>query len=375
MESCNVIFLDGNTPVPGTVSCGGQNGGPTYGAFIQPSLIVNQTTAGTHTYTTKFNGDANYGPSTSAPMTTRVFYGTNVSIAASATNIQYGSSITLTAIVDSTATQGGPPISNLVTFYFGYPPSNPVTGTVSYTPITDSSGNIALQATITATPQKSGIFTAAFAGDNNYFMGGTVTPVNVTVNIPDFSLSANLATSSITAGTSAAATVTVAPASNASSPVTLTCPPLNLLGQTQPTGISCSFSPTTVNPSNSAAATSTLTISTVVPSASPTTSYAPLDFSPPSVRPRLIWSLPVASLLVLLILAFAPMRSRVIDHLNSRVFNSAGCGLFPRVSNFLSGEGFHLCSQIFHVVVRERAGQQLVDDRLEVGQRADRGQG
>ena len=310
MESCNVIFLDGNTPVPGTVSCGGQNGGPTYGAFVQPSLIVNQTTAGTHTYTTKFNGDANYAPSTSAPMTTRVFYGTNVSIAASATNIQYGSSITLTAVVDSTVTQGGPPISDLVTFYFGYPPSNPVTGTVSYTPITDSSGNIALQATITATPPNSGIFTAAFAGDNNYFMGGTVTPVNVTVNIPDFSLSANLATSSITAGTSAAATITVTPASNASSPVTLTCPPLNLLGQTQPTGISCSFSPTTVNLSNSAAATSTLTISTIAPSASTTTSYAPLDFSPPSVRPRLIWSLPVASLLVLLILFFAPMRSR-----------------------------------------------------------------
>src|SRR6267378_1270665 len=83
----------------------------------------------------------------------------------------------------------------------------------------------------------------------------------------------------------------------AASPVTLTCPPLNLLGQTQPTGISCSFSPTTVNLSKSAAATSTLTISTVAPSASPTTSYAPLDFSPPSVRPRLIWSLPVASLL------------------------------------------------------------------------------
>jgi hypothetical protein len=322
MESCNVTFLDGNTPVPGTVSCGGQNGGPTYGAFIQPSLIVNQTTAGTHTYTTKFNGDANYGPSTSAPMTTRVFYGTNVSIAASATNIQYGSSITLTAIVDSTVTQGGPPISNLVTFYFGYPPSNPVTGTVSYTPITDSSGNLALQATITATPQNSGIFTAAFAGDNNYFMGGTVTPVNVTVNISDFSLSANLATSSITAGTSAAATITVTPASNASSPVTLTCPPLNLLGQTQPTGSSCSFSPTTVNLSNSAAATSTLTISTLAPSSSNSTSFVSPQpqprprYSPP--RPN--WPLLIISILIFLILLLFPAHLR-----RNRLLTICGC--------------------------------------------------
>jgi hypothetical protein len=310
MESCNVTFLDGNTPVPGTVTCGGQNGGPTYGAFIQPSLIVNQTTAGTHTYTTKFNGDANYAPSTSAAMTTRVFYGTNVSIAASSTNIQYGSSITLTAIVDSTVAQGGPSISNLVTFYFGYPPSNPVTGTVSYTPITDSSGNISLQATITATPQNSGIFTATFAGDSNYFTGGTVTPVNVTVNIPDFSLSANLPSPSITAGSSATATTTVTPTSNASSPVTLMCPPLNLLGQTQPLGISCSFSPGTVNLSNSTAATSTLTISTLAPSSSPTTSSIPLLPPPAYFMPHLLWPLPVASFLALVLFFLLPSRLR-----------------------------------------------------------------
>lgn len=309
MESCNVTFLDGNTPVPGMVSCGGQNGGPNYGAFIQPSLIVNQTTAGTHTYMTKFNGDANYAPSTSAPMTTTVFYGTNVSITASATNIQYGSSITLTAIVDSTVAQGGPPIGNLVTFYFGYPPSNPVTGTVSYTPITDSSGNIALQASITATPQNSGIFTATFTGDSNYFTGGTVTPVNVTVNIPDFNLSAS-PISSITAGNTAPVTITVTPASNSSSPVTLICPPLNLLGQAQPLGISCSFSPGTVNLSNAAASASTLTISTLAPSSSNTTSFArpqppPFYFLPPQNLP-----LAVAGILMILVLLLLPARFR-----------------------------------------------------------------
>ncbi len=312
-ESCNVTFLDGSTPVPGTPRCTGFSGGATYGASIEPSLIVNQTTAGTHTYTAKFNGDANYAPSTSAPMTTRVFYGTAVMITASSTNIQYGSNITLTAIVDSTVAQGGPAITDAVTFYYGYGPT-PVAGTVSYTPITDPSGNIALQAIITVTPQSTGFFTATFAGDSNYFTNGTVNPVNVAVNIPDFSLSANLPTSSITAGSSATATITVTPASNISSPVALTCPPLNSLGQAQPVGISCSFSPTPVNLSNGAANTSTLTISTLAPSSSNTTSFAPpqvpLLYSPP----RLKW-LPVGAIvgsLILLLISASRRRNRSV---------------------------------------------------------------
>jgi hypothetical protein len=313
-ESCNVTFLDGNTPVPGTPTCSGFSGGATYGASIEPSLIVNQTTAGTHTYTAKFNGDTNYAPSTSAPMTTRVFYGTTVTITASSTNIPYGSNITLTAIVDSTVAQGGPPITQAVTFYFGYPPTSPVAGTVSYTPITDPSGNIALQATITVAPQSTGFFTAAFAGDNNYFTGGTVNPVNVTVNIPDFSLSANLAASSITAGSSATATITVTPVSNASSPVALTCPALNSMGQAQPVGISCSFSPTPVNLSNGAVSTSTLTISTLAASSSNTTSFAPPQAPLLYLPPRLKW-LPIGTIvgsLVLLLILASPRRNRSI---------------------------------------------------------------
>jgi subtilase family serine protease len=322
MESCNVTFLDGNTAVPGTVTCGGQNGGATYGAFIQPSLIVNQTTAGTHTYTAKFNGDANYAPSTSAPMTTQVFYGTTVSITASSNNIQYGSSITLTAIVDSTVPQGGPPISNSVTFYNGYGPAS-VTGTVSYTPITDPSGNIALKASITTVPQSSGFFTATFSGDTNYFMNGTTSPASVSVNIPDFSLAANLSTSSIIAGNSATATITVTPASNASSPVTLACPPPGLYGT--PAGISCSFSPSTVNLSNGAASTSTLTISTVAPSSSNTTSFA-LPQPPPLYLPPFLTSpLLASSILILLFLFLVPVgspRNRIVTA------STLVCGLF-----------------------------------------------
>jgi len=304
MPSCNLTFFDGSTAIPGTPTCAWQANGP----FLYVSLPIAQTAVGTHTYTAKFNGDTNYSPSTSAPMTTKVFYGTTTTLSADATSVQYGTSITLTAVVDSVVTQG-PPITQSVQFLFD---NNPVTGTVSYTPFTDSSGNVALRAALTLVPQISGFYTANFAGDASYFQSAAL--LNVSVNIPDFTLSASLPASSITAGSSATATITVTPASNASSPVALTCPPLNSLGQAQPVGISCSFSPTPVNLSNGAANTSTLTISTLAPSSSNTTSFvppqAPLMYSPP----RLKW-LPVGAIvgsLILLLISASRRRNRSV---------------------------------------------------------------
>ena len=296
MPSCNFTFLDGTTALQGTPNCAWQPGG----TFLYATMPVSQTTAGTHTYSTKFNGDANYAPSISPFQTTKVFYGTTTTLSADSTNVQYGTSVTLTALVDSTISSG-PALPSAVTFYYN---SSPISGTVSYTPTTDASGNFALRASISFVPQLSSFAAALFNGDSNYFQSGSTT-LYVNVNIPDFSLSANLPSSSVAAGSLTMATITVTPASNASSPVTLTCPPLNL-----PMGISCSFSPSTVTLNNGAASTSTLTISTLAPSASPTTSSTPLYFSSPSARPRPIWPWPAALFLVLVILFFAPMHSR-----------------------------------------------------------------
>jgi hypothetical protein len=300
MPSCNFTFFDGTTTLQGTPNCSWQANGP----FLYVTLPVSQATAGIHTYNAKFNGESNYAPSTSSPMTTHVFYGTTTSLSADSTNVQYGTSITLTALVDSTISKS-PSLPNAVTFYYN---NSPIPGTVSYTPIVDSSGNLALRGSISFVPQSSSFAAAIFNGDSNYAQSGSTT-LNMNVNIPDFSLSANLSASSITAGNSATATVTVTPTTNASSPVTLTCPPLNLLGQPQPPGISCSFSPGTVNLSSGTAATSTLTISTLAPSSSTTTSTIPM-LSPPYFSPRFFWPLPVASLLTLVLFFLIPSRLR-----------------------------------------------------------------
>lgn len=295
MPSCNFTFYDGTTALQGTPNCQWQANGP----FLYVFFTVSQTTSGTHTYSAKFNGDSNYAPSTSAPATTQVFYGTTTTLSADFTNVQYGTSITLTAAVDSTLAQG-PPIGQLVKFSFN---NIPVTGAVTYTPFTDLSGNIALRASLTTVPQSSGFYTANFAGDTNYYQSGAL--LNVNVNIPDFSVAANLPISSITAGNSTTATITVTPTSNSSSPVNLACPTNGM-----PMGISCSFSPSTVNLSNGSAATSTLTISTLPPSASTTISSAPLEPPLPYSPPRLLWPMPVVSILTLLIFLLLPVRLR-----------------------------------------------------------------
>ncbi|MGC2466204.1 MAG: Ig-like domain repeat protein [Candidatus Acidiferrum sp.] len=321
--SCNLTFFDGTTVVPGTVTCGWQANGP----FLYVSLPVSQATPGTHTYMAKFNGDTNYAPSTSAPMTTRVFYGTTTTLSADSTNVQYGTSITLTALVDSSISQG-PPISQSVSFMFD---NNPVTGTVTYSPFTDSSGNLALRASLTTVPQSSGFYTANFAGDSSYFQSAAL--LNVSVNIPDFTLSANFPAPSITAGSSGTATITVTPASSAASPVALACPPVSLYGT--PVGISCSFSPNTVNLSNSAAATSTLMISTAAPSSSNSTSFSPPQ-PPPVYLPPDMWLLPLVPIFALLLFLLLPAPSR-----RKRLASAAAlaCGLCFFLGFFGCGGG------------------------------------
>jgi Pro-kumamolisin, activation domain/Bacterial Ig-like domain (group 3) len=287
---CNFTVLDGSTPLTGTVSCSGQPGGPNSGAFLQPSLIIQQATSGTHTYTLKYNGDANYAPSTSAPMTTHVFDGTTTSVSANPTTVQFGSSITLTAIVDTFQAQG-PAISNAVSFSVG---STPVSGTITYTPMTDASGNIALQATLTTTPQSTGSYLAAFAGDSNYSSSGAF--VFVSVNIPNFSIAAAPSSIPVTAGQQGTATITVTPSSAATSPVTLSC-----MSTSVPAGATCNFSPSTVTLINSNAATTTFTLTTLAPSSSTSVSAAPLEMPTLFRRQSAPWSLAATTILIIFI--------------------------------------------------------------------------
>jgi len=304
MPSCNLTYFEGTTPVAGTLNCSGQNGSAGGYAFLQPALIVSTATAGTHTYTIKFTGDSNYAPSNSLTTTTQVFYGTTFTLTPSVTTVQFGSPVTLIAVVDTFISQG-PPLSNAVSFNGNN--GNPSFGSVTYAPIKDSSGNIALQASVTFSPQESSFYFASFAGDSNYGSSGGNTFVNV--NIPDFSLSAPANPIAITSGQSAALNVSVTPASNASSPVAMSCPQGYL-----PINVTCSFAPPTVNLSGGTAVTTVLTLNSLPASASNSVGSAPLEFDPPGpdLPPPPIWySIAVAAVMAILLrFVLRPLRSR-----------------------------------------------------------------
>jgi hypothetical protein len=213
------------------------------------SVQVTFSTSGNHSLTAKYSGDADYAAATSSLQTVDALYPTAMTVTPSTTNINYGQSVTITA---SVATSGkSPAMTGTFTFYGSYTQiPGPVTGTLS----TDASGNQTLRATVTTAPQSTEYVQVNFTGDSNFQRAFTTSNL-INVNIPDFSLNIPAAPLNITAGQPGTLQISVAPATNSSSPVTLTC------NGNLPVGYSCSVQPATINLASGATSTATLTLS------------------------------------------------------------------------------------------------------------------
>ena len=175
----------------------------------------------------------------------------STALTASAATIVSGQSVTLTAVVAGT---GG---------------STVPTGTVTFSGGSTSLGtgklNTSGQATYSTTALGVGTqsLTAAYGGDTN-FAASTSSAVTVTVTAPvppDFSISLSPATASVSPGSTATSTISVTPSGGFNSQVSFACSGLPLYS-------TCSFSPATVTPNGSAAASTTLTLNTNVATAS-----------------------------------------------------------------------------------------------------------
>jgi subtilase family serine protease len=245
-----VTFYDGGTLLPGSVQITQGGNGQIYADIYNISF----TSPGPHSISAKYSGDSNYTGSTSNPVTVVCLIPTSITQSESATSITYGQSITVTATL--TASSKGPPITGQIAFEGLWNSTNQTT--VSGT---DASGNQFLTTTLSTAPVSTGPLIAVYQGDAIYGTSSNTGPT-ITVYTPDFSLGFPNGRLAVTAGQAGSLAFQVIPASNDSSPVSLSC------SGNLPFGYGCSVQPATVNLASGATASATLTLT---PTATPAT--------------------------------------------------------------------------------------------------------
>ncbi len=141
-----VTLYANGTALPDTASYWGTAGSPNQGAsltaFFQPTF----TTSGTKTITASYSGDSNYGHSSSPATSLSVLYPITQTLTSSAQVVSAGTTVTLTALVDTT--QKNLPPTGTFTFYST---NGVLNASPTITQVTDSNGYSALQATLKVT--------------------------------------------------------------------------------------------------------------------------------------------------------------------------------------------------------------------------------
>ncbi len=233
----SVTFQDADAPGgPATLGTATLSAGTA--TFAYSGLSV-----GYHYIVAHYEGDANFDPSTSAPVSQTVSQAqTTTSLSSSSDPSAPGTSVTFTATV-TPATSGLP------------------TGAVDFSDGGTQLVSQPLGATGTATFTTSSLSTAthsieaSYSGDSNFAgsVSSAVTQI-VGTNTAPFALSSSATSSSILPGQSAMFTITAASVPNFRGTISFSCAGL-------PEGASCIFSPSQLAPNGSSAAT-TLMIAT-----------------------------------------------------------------------------------------------------------------
>jgi hypothetical protein len=244
-----ITFLDGGTVIPGPVTLTAADGSTGIPSHITGSLTASFATSGNHVITAQYSGDASYLGLLSQPSNLSIVFPTSISQTETSTNINFGQSVTVTAKV--TGGSMNPPLAGQLQFFGSYAS---ITETPTFLTSTDPSGNQVLTATVTTSPLASEVISARYSGDTNYAAAVTGGDL-VNVNIPDFTVSLPAAPFTVTAGQAGVLQISIVPATNSTSPVSLAC------NGNLPVGYSCSLQPPTVTLANGLASTTMLTIS------------------------------------------------------------------------------------------------------------------
>jgi hypothetical protein len=162
-------------------------------------------TPGTHVLTAKYSGDANYSPSTSAPVNFEALYPTQTMLTPSALTIQDGQPLTVTARIVPGQTAASPPTGS-VTFNVNGAPA----GTIAV-------NNGQAQLMVSALSAGSIPITATYSGDSNY-MTSTAT-ITETVTFVSTSMTVTSSSPTVAQGTSVTFTAQISPTQMGAAPL------------------------------------------------------------------------------------------------------------------------------------------------------------
>jgi hypothetical protein len=217
-----------------------------------------QFPGGSYNLLASYSGDASFTASASPTIALTVTpAATTSTLTASASTIQSGANVTLTAVVNTQSNGAAP--TGTVQFLNG---GTPMSGTVTYTGTASSTSPASLQAVLTTIFSATASITAQYSGDGNYGASTSIPPITVTVTAAaDFTVSPAPATATVAQGSGVPYTVTVGAQNGFAGSVVLSVSGL-------PAGASASFNPTSV--SGSGSSTLTITTSSSTPTGSST---------------------------------------------------------------------------------------------------------
>ncbi len=301
-------FYDGTTPLPTTVSTSGVPGSSSGKATLYGNgQITLQPPSGSHALSVSYSGDSNYAASTSPQVTVDAIYPTTITVTPTPSSVLYGTgaSVTVTATIDTNAlaSSASKPTGTVA---FSLATGNGTIGPATTTVVQDSNGHWMIEATASVTPQLGVNVEANYAGDSNY--AGANATTYITVTAPDFSISAAPSSLVVTAGQTGTFVLTVTPATNSASTVTLGCE----MGVSPGIpGSTCTIAPSSVNLTNGAPVSAMVSLAITGPS-NKLTAWAipnrPRLTGPPDIR-RGLWATSVlAGLASLLLLSFPRTR-------------------------------------------------------------------
>jgi len=302
-----ITFLVGTTqlgsPVP--VAAEPRQNGKAPFFWINPTPLT-MPKAGSYALTAEYSGDSNYAPSTNST-TINVLHHATGSISVSPASVNYGGTVTIKGIIDTAIPSSNTALKPTGTVTLTGTSDGQVKSGVTALTTAGASGNWEIQLSATVKPTNSEHFEITYESDNNYGTASAYSSL-VAVNLPDFSLTANPDSLTVTPGQNGSSTIRIAPLTSMSSTVALTCADPLLVN------VMCTVSPASIHLANHASGTALVTLTPLRTSSSGTAgTLAKLDrgmtLFPNWVGWRLGGSFVCAALLVFLSLVLARKRS------------------------------------------------------------------